>query len=74
MKLLRLGDDSKHKELSALSAVLAMETSALSICTPQGQILSSYSHDWIYFRLILYRHTVYLHSLIASHRNICLIQ
>lgn len=56
MQLFRLGDDSKHKELAALSAVLAIETSTLSIYTHQGQILSTYSHDRIYFSLILYRH------------------
>lgn len=56
MQLLRLGDDSKHKVLAALSAVLAMETSTLSIYTHQGQILSRYSHDGIYFSLILYKH------------------
>lgn len=56
MQLLRLGDDSKHKELSALSAVLAMETSTLSIYAHQGQILSRYTQGGIYFSLILYKH------------------
>lgn len=52
VQLLRLDNDSKNKELAALSAVLAMVTSALSVCSYQGQILSRYSHDGIYFSLI----------------------
>lgn len=56
VQLLRLGDDSENKELAALSAVLAMATSALSVCSHQGQILSRYSHGGIYFSLILYKH------------------
>lgn len=56
MQLIRLGGDSKNKELAALSAILVMETSTLSVSSHQGQILSRYSHDGIYFSLILYKH------------------
>lgn len=53
MQLVRPNDDTKHKELTALSTVLAIEMSALSVYTHQGQPLSRYLHDNIYFSLIL---------------------
>lgn len=53
MQLVAPVDDSKHKELDALSAPLAIEMSILSISMHQGQILSRCWHDGIYFSLVL---------------------
>lgn len=53
MQLLRPVDDSKHKELAALSAVLAIEISSLSLSAHQGQILSQYWHGCVYFSLVM---------------------
>lgn len=73
MQLLRHGDDGEHKELAALSAVLAIETGTLSIFTHQGQILSWCSHAGIYFSQIFVEKKKGLspqpHRPIAIHRN-----
>lgn len=75
MQHFRLADDSKHKELAALSAfLLASETSPLSICAYQGQTLSRHPRDDIYFSPISYRHLLAICAAAEKNqRNACFI-
>lgn len=74
MQHFRLADDSKHKELAALSVSLASETNPLSIYAYQGQTLSRHSHDDIYFSPISYRHLLAICAAAEKNqRNTCFI-
>lgn len=48
MQLFMLGDDSKHKELTALSAVLAIETSTLSTLIKDKHCLGTHMTEFIF--------------------------
>lgn len=58
MQLLRLADHNQTQRAHRTICCSCLETSILSICTHQGQILSRYLHDGIYFSLSLCKHQV----------------
>lgn len=55
---LGLADHNQTQRARRTICCSRLETSILSICTHQGQILSSCLHDGVYFSLILCKHQV----------------